>query len=479
MDTSVAAASSAPSNGTSKPLDILSKKITSREAVIGVIGLGYVGLPLAAAYASAGFTTIGFDVDNERTAHLNNGGNYIEDVDSEKLRQATEDGRFRAECGFDALPEADVVYICVPTPVTEYKDPDTTYIEAAATSIAEHLRPGQLVILKSTTYPGTTEDLVQPILDKAAREQDLQVGTDYFLAFSPERIDPGNEKYTTSNTPVVVGGLTPSCQRVATEALKQIVEHVHEVSSPKVAEMEKLLENIFRNVNIALVNELAQLCDRLGDVSVWEVIEAAATKPFGFMPFYPGPGLGGHCIPVDPHYLSWMAREHDFETSFITLSARVNEEMPFYVVQAVVQAIAEEPVRLQDARVLILGAAFKKNVGDTRHSPAYKIIEILEEKGIQHIDYSDPHVSTLQVEPGAGEARKMESVDLSPERLADYDVAVIVTDHDAFPYEMIVEHTARIVDARNALPDAAQDRPNVVLLGGGNHTVRTRHEAAN
>jgi len=472
MDTSITTATATNSNGTSKPLDVLSRKLTAREATIGVVGLGYVGLPLAAEYANAGFATIGFDVDSERTAHLNNGGNYIEDVDSDTLRQATEDGRFRAECEFDALPHADVVYICVPTPVTEHKDPDTSYIEAATASIAEHLRPGQLVILKSTTYPGTTEDLVQPILEETARERGLEVGTDYFLAFSPERIDPGNETYTTANTPVVVGGLTPACQRVATQALKQIVEHVHEVSSPKVAEMEKLLENIFRNVNIALVNELAQLCDRLGDVSVWEVIEAAATKPFGFMPFYPGPGLGGHCIPVDPHYLSWMAREHDFETSFITLSARINEDMPFYVVQAVIQAIAEEPVRLQDARVLILGAAFKKNVGDTRHSPAYKIIEILEEKGIRDIDYSDPHVSTLQVKAEDGDTRKLESLDLSPERLAGYDVAVVVTDHDAFPYEVIVEHAAKVVDARNALSEVAQDHSNVILLGGGNHAVR-------
>lgn len=465
MDADITAITTEP-NGTSKPLDHLARKIASKDAAIGVVGLGYVGLPLAVEYAAAGFATVGFDVDTERTAHLNNGGNYIEDVDSDRLRRAAENGRFRAECDFSALREMDVVFICVPTPVTKHKDPDTSYIEAATSSIAEHLRPGQLIILKSTTYPGTTEELVQPILDRAAQEQGWTIGADYFLAFSPERIDPGNKTYTTSNTPVVVGGVTPACQQVAAQALKQIVDDVHEVSSPKVAEMEKLLENIFRNVNIALVNELAQLCDRLGDVSVWEVIEAAATKPFGFMPFYPGPGLGGHCIPVDPHYLSWMARKHNFETGFITLSARVNEEMPFYVVQAVVKAIAEEPVRLQDARVLILGAAFKKNVGDTRHSPTYEIMEILEEKGIQHVDYSDPHVSELQVETTQG-TRTMRSVKLTPDRLSGYDVAVIVTDHDAFPYEMIVEHTARIVDARNALPDEAHNRSNVVLLGGG------------
>jgi UDP-N-acetyl-D-glucosamine dehydrogenase len=466
-------------NGQHEPAAALVQRLEDRTATIGVVGLGYVGLPLAVEYAGNGFSTIGFDVDGERTAQLNGGTNYIDDVDGDALRDAVQDGRFRADSSFDALQEADVIYICVPTPVTEHKDPDTSYIEAAAASIADHLRAGQLIILKSTTFPGTTQELVQPALEQSAQEQDLQLGTDYFLAFSPERIDPGNEEFTTSNTPVVVGGVTETCQQVAVAALQQIVAHVHEVSSPKVAEMEKLLENIFRNVNIALVNELAQLCDRMGDISVWEVIEAAATKPFGYMPFYPGPGLGGHCIPVDPHYLAWMARQHDFETSFITLSARVNEEMPFYVTESVTRAIAEQPVRLRDARVLILGAAFKKNVNDTRHSPTYKIMQILHEKRIGQIDYSDPHVPELELTPREGGVREtLESTELSPERLGSYDVAVIVTDHDAFPYDLIVEHVPKVVDARNALGERARDADNVILLGGQrNGTVSGIHTA--
>jgi UDP-N-acetyl-D-glucosamine dehydrogenase len=445
----------------------LKQKIADRTATIGVIGLGYVGLPLAVEYAKAGFDTIGIDLNTDRVAQLNAGENYNDDLDDAEVYEVVDDDRLSADDHFERSGDIDVFYVCVPTPVTAHKDPDTSYIESAMRSVAKHLRPGQLIILKSTTYPNTTEGLVQPILEEAAEAQNMHLGRDYFLAFSPERIDPGNQEYTTANTPVVVGGVTPACTELAALAMGQVVEHIHEVSSPKVAEMEKLLENIFRSVNIALVNELARLCDRIGGVSMWEVVEAAATKPFGFMPFYPGPGLGGHCIPIDPHYLSWLARKHNFETSFITLSARINEEMPFYVADAVVRAIAQRPVRLSDAKVLVLGVAFKKNVDDTRHSPAHSVIQLLQERGVDQIRYCDPHVPSFTASTVNGDPIPLERLELTSETLQDHDVAVILTDHDAFPYGKIVEHAPLVVDTRNALDHIPHSRDKVVLLGGG------------
>lgn len=444
----------------------LAEKIHSRSAVIGVVGLGYVGLPLAVEFADKGFRTIGIDLNQERVLRLNAGQNVIQDVDDDQLRKVVDSGKFTAEDDFELSGEVDVFFICVPTPVTAEKDPDTEYIASAARSIAQRLRPGQLVILKSTTYPDTTEGLVQPILEEAAERDGLALGRDYFLAFSPERIDPGNQQFTTSNTPVVVGGVTTACTELASLTMKQVVDHVHEVSSPKVAEMEKLLENIFRSVNIALVNELAQLCDRIGGISIWEVVEAAATKPFGFMPFFPGPGLGGHCIPIDPYYLSWMARRYDFETSFITLSAKVNEEMPFYVRDAVIRSVARLPIRLEDARVLLLGVAFKRDVDDTRHSPAFKVIELLLERGVTRLDYSDPFVPEIAVETRTN-AVTMRSVDLSRDIVRNYDVVAIVTDHSAFPYAMIAEEARIIVDTRNAMKNVTHNRDKILLLGGG------------
>jgi UDP-N-acetyl-D-glucosamine dehydrogenase len=446
----------------------LARRLETTDATIGVVGIGYVGLPLAVEYADQGFSTIGIDLDQERIDRLNAGENYIEDLDDDRIRRLVDDDQLRGASDFAASDEIDVFFVCVPTPVTDTNEPDTSYIEAAAESIAEHLRPGQLVVLKSTTYPDTTEGVVQPILETAAQAQDLELGRDYFLAHSPERIDPGNEEYTTSNTPIVAGGVTDTCTQLTAKALEQIVGEVHTVSNPKVAEMEKLLENIFRSVNIALVNELAQLCDRIGDVSMWEVVEAASTKPFGFMPFYPGPGLGGHCIPIDPHYLSWLARKYDFETSFITLSARVNEGMPFYVVESVIEAIARQPVQLCDASILVLGVAFKRNVDDTRHSPAGTVIRLLREKGIETIRYHDPHVSTYEA-PGTDGAIDVPSVDLTPEVLQAHDATVVVTDHDAFDPHLIATHANSIVDTRNAL-DAVEDpalRDKIILLGGG------------
>lgn len=446
----------------------LARKLETKGATIGVVGLGYVGLPLAVAFAGRGFATLGVDLDRERVLRLNAGRSYVQDVPEAALAAAVEAGAFRAEDDYASVGTADVVFICVPTPVTEHKDPDVSHIEAAASSIARHLRAGQLVVLKSTTYPNTTEGVVRPILEKAAAERGLALGRDYFLAFSPERVDPGNARFTTSNTPAVVGGVTRACTELAALAMRQIVGHVHEVSSPKVAEMEKLLENVFRSVNIALVNELARLCDRMGDVSIWEVVEAAATKPFGFMPFYPGPGLGGHCIPVDPYYLSWLARRYDFEAGFVTLSARTNEEMPFYVADAVVRAVARQPVRLEDARVLILGAAFKKDVDDVRHSPALKVMELLRAQGVSNLSYSDPHVPRLRV-PSAGAAAPVEltSVALDAETLRACDVVVLLTDHRAFPYALIAEHARVILDTRNGFGHVPHGREKVVLLGSG------------
>jgi len=446
----------------------LTHRLETGDATIGVVGLGYVGLPLAVEYAGQGFSTIGIDVDDERVQQLNAGENYLDDLNDEVVRDLVADEVLQGTASFADGDDIDVFYICVPTPVTETNEPDTSYIEAAAESIAEHLRPGQLIVLKSTTYPDTTEGVVKPILDAAAREKDLELGEDYFLAHSPERIDPGNEEYTTANTPVVTGGVTDTCTRLAKAALEEIIAEVHPVSNPKVSEMEKLLENIFRSVNIALVNELAQLCDRIGGVSMWEVVQAAATKPFGFMPFYPGPGLGGHCIPIDPHYLSWLARTYDFETSFITLAARINEGMPFYVVESVVEAIARRPIQLSDASVLVLGVAFKRNVDDTRHAPAGKIITLLREKGVETIRYHDPHVPSFDVSTEEDPV-EVPSVELTPEVLRAHDAAVIVTDHDAFDPHLIAEHAPTIVDTRDALSDVTNPnlREKITLLGSG------------
>jgi UDP-N-acetyl-D-glucosamine dehydrogenase len=451
----------------------LAHRLDTKQATIGVVGLGYVGLPLAVEYADRGVSTVGIDLDEVRIGRLNDGDNYIEDLDDAHVRQLVEDEQLQGTTTFEDSGDIDVFFICVPTPVTDTNEPDTSYIEAATRSIAEHLRPGQLVVLKSTTYPNTTEGVVQPILEDAAQENGLELGRDYFLAHSPERIDPGNDEYTTANTPVVAGGVTEACTLLTEKVLGQIIAEVHAVSNPKVAEMEKLLENIFRSVNIALVNELAQLCDRIGDVSMWEVIQAAETKPFGFMPFYPGPGLGGHCIPIDPHYLSWLARKYDFETSFITLSARINEGMPFYVVESVVEAIARRPVQLSDAGVLVLGVAFKSNVDDTRHSPAETIIKLLREKGIETIRYHDPHVPSFEVSED-GESVEIPSVELTPEVLQAHDATVIVTDHDAFDSHLVAEHAPAIVDTRNALDDVTDPelREKIALLGSGN-TCRT------
>lgn len=423
-------------------------------------------MPLALEYAERGFYTLGIDLNEQKVELLNRGQSYIHDVPNEKLQGVLESQHFCSEANFAHLVKADVIFICVPTPISLHKEPDTSYIQASAEQIALYLRAGQLIILKSTTYPDTTEGLVQPILEAAALKRGLRLGETYFLAFSPERIDPGNPKFNTTNTPVVVGGVTEQGTELACLALRQIVDMVHPVSSPKVAEMEKLLENIFRSVNIAFVNEMARLCDRMGGISVWEVIEAASTKPFGFMPFQPGPGLGGHCIPIDPYYLSWLARRYDFETSFITLSARTNEEMPYYVVDAVLRAIAEQPVALGQAQVLILGVAFKRDIDDTRHSPARTVMQLLWDKGIEHIQFCDPFVEHITVYK-KGKQHVQERIALTDAVIRSHNVVVLMTNHTSFPYERIAKESYSIVDTRNAFKEVEHARGKIRLLGGG------------
>jgi len=436
----------------------LDSKIKSHSARIGVVGLGYVGLPLAVEFATKGFKTVGIDIDLRKVDSINKGVNYIADVNSASLRTLVRSTALTATSNFDCISSLDVIYICVPTPFTPSKEPDISFILAAAGEIAKGLRKGHLVILKSTTFPNTTEGYVLPILEKTG----MKVGKDFHLAFSPERIDPGNKKWTTANTPIVVGGVTPECTRLACLASQQVVANVKPVSNPKVAEMEKLLENIFRSVNIALVNELAQLCDRMGGINIWEVVEAASTKPFGFMPFYPGPGIGGHCILIDPYYLEWLARRYDFQTNFITLAAETNESMPFYVKDMVIREMSMMPVRFKDARILLLGVAFKRDVDDTRHSPALKVMELLHSEGAANIAYNDPYVPETNIN-----GSKFKSTPLSKERLEQSDCVIITTDHSDYDYDFVVKHARRVIDTRNATKGVKKGREKIVLLGDG------------
>ncbi|MGH7492178.1 MAG: nucleotide sugar dehydrogenase [bacterium] len=440
----------------------LAQKIEDNSAKICVIGLGYVGLPLAVEYAGAGFDVLGIDVDARKIAKLNKGGNYIDDVDGAKVKALVKAGKLAAVSDYQTIGKQDVIFICVPTPFTENKEPDVSYIVDAARGIASGLRRDQLIILKSTTYPETTEKVVQPILE----EKKLEAGRDFHLAFSPERIDPGNKKFTTATTPVVVGGVTKKCTKLAGAISRKIVAQVSELSNPKAAEMTKLLENIFRSVNIALVNELAQLCDRMEGVDIWEVVDAAATKPFGFMPFRPGPGIGGHCILVDPYYLSWKARAYDFHTSFIELAAQTNENMPYYVVDLIIRSLSNHGVAIRDAKILVLGAAFKKNVDDVRNSPAIKIMELLYNRGGRKMEYNDPWVPSLHVNGKIYRSRK-----LTPQLLQNSDCVVIATDHDAYDYDEISRRARLVVDTRNATKGIRNGKHKVVKLGCGNNAI--------
>jgi len=434
---------------------------------IGIIGCGYVGLPLALRFGESGHSVIGFDTDQSKVEKLNAGQTYIQHIPAEKISQHVKAGKFSATADFKRLREADAVIICVPTPLDERREPDLSYVEQTARAISPNLQRGQLVVLESTTYPGTTEELVLPILEAsglgcpiAHGPQSENIATDFFLAFSPEREDPGNKQFGLAQIPKVVGGVNPPSGRAACALYAQIVARVIPVSSTRAAEMTKLLENIFRCVNIALVNELKLLCLRMG-VDVWEVIDSAATKPFGFMPFYPGPGLGGHCIPVDPFYLSWKAREYDFATRFIELAGEINTAMPYHVVQSVAEALNTHQKSLRGARVLVLGVAYKKDVDDLRESPALKIMQLLLERGAR-IDYNDPYFPCLK-KLRHYDYSHMQSVSLDPASLAAYDCVVIATDHSSYDYQAIVDAARVVVDTRNATRRITRHREKIVL----------------
>jgi UDP-N-acetyl-D-glucosamine dehydrogenase len=432
---------------------------------VAIIGCGYVGLPLALRFAEAGHKVTGFDTDPKKVQMLNAGKSYIEHIQQNKIQQYVHSKHFGATSDFSRLSEADAIIICVPTPLNEYREPDLSYVENTAKSIQPHLQKGQLVVLESTTYPGTTEELVLPILEKSGLHSPIAAGAehenmvvDFFLAFSPEREDPGNKQYGLAQIPKVVGGVNPPSGRAAQALYGQVVARVVPVSSTRAAEMAKLLENIFRCVNIALVNELKLLCQRMG-MDVWEVIDAAATKPFGFMPFYPGPGLGGHCIPVDPFYLSWKAREYDFSTRFIELAGEVNTAMPYHVVDSISAALNQHKKSLKGAKLLVLGVAYKKDVDDLRESPTLKIMEILQKRGAD-FDYNDPYFPHLH-KMRHYDYSHMKSVPLNAEMLGKYDAVIIATDHSSYDYSAIVDASKLVVDTRNATRRVIRNRQKI------------------
>lgn len=444
----------------------LEDKITDNSAHVAIIGLGYVGLPLATAFAKAGFRVTGVEVDQEKVERITAGESYIPDVDEAELSPHVESGRLTATLDYDVLSEVDAIFICVPTPYDAQRAPDLSFIRSASESIQTRLRKGQLVVLQSTTYPGTTEEVVLPILEQSG----LEAGEDFFLGFSPERIDPGNKQWTAYNTPKVVGGITPESTRLTTSLLRKMGALVHPVSSTRAAEMSKLLENTFRAVNIALVNELSLLAERM-NIDLWEVIEAAKTKPFGFMPFYPGPGVGGHCIPVDPYYLLWKAREYDFYTKFIELAAEVNEAMPYHVVELVTEALSRAGLPMKDARVLVLGVAFKPDVDDARNSPATRVIELLLGRGAV-VSYHDPYIPRFQVGNDVfhRETVVLESAALTDEALSAADCVVIVTGHRDVDYGRVIGQASWVVDTCNATSDAGDGRERVLRLGARDAT---------
>ena len=433
---------------------------------VGIIGCGYVGLPLTLRFADVGQRVTGFDLDKTKVDKLNAGESYIQHIPSAKIQQHIQEKRFDATSDFTRLREMDAVLICVPTPLDERRETDLSYVEQTAISIAPNLQRNQLIVLESTTYPGTTEELVLPILERSGLRCPIangpgaeNIASDFYLAFSPEREDPGNKQYGLAQIPKVVGGINPPSGRAAAGLYTQIVSRVIPVSSTRAAEMVKLLENIFRCVNIALVNELKQLCLRM-DLDIWEIIDSAATKPFGFMPFYPGPGLGGHCIPVDPYYLSWKAREYDFATRFIELAGEVNMAMPYHVVDAVAAALNEQKKSIKGSKVLLLGVAYKKDVDDLRESPSLKLLELLTQSGAV-MDYNDPFFAGLH-KMRHYDFSAMRSVELTPERLASYDCVLIATDHSAYDYDAIVRHARLVVDTRNATRRVQQHRDKIV-----------------
>ena len=431
----------------------LIQKISQKKALIGIIGMGYVGLPLVLRFCEENFRVLGFDVDSKKVAALKRGKSYLKSIPSFRISRFVRSGQLDPTDDFFRLEKPDCILICVPTPLTETMEPDLQYIERTTEAIVQNLRKGQLVVLESTTYPGTTEELLLPRLESSG----LRVGKDYFLAFSPEREDPGNKQFTTHQIPKVVAGVTPSCQKVVAALYGQIIKKVVPVSSPRVAELTKLLENIYRSVNIALVNELKMLADRMG-IDIWEVIEAARTKPFGFSPFYPGPGMGGHCIPIDPYYLSWKAREYDFTTRFIFLAGEINVHVPYYVVAKIQDALNARGKSIKGAKILILGVAYKKDVDDARESPALPIMNLLQKKGATTL-YHDPYIPSL---PSFRKySFKLNSSPLTEQLLRRIDAAVVVTDHN-IDYERIVRLAPLIIDTRNVTKDMKRWRRKIV-----------------
>ena len=432
----------------------LLKKIADKTAVVGIVGLGYVGLPLAVEMAEAGYKTIGFDVQSKKVDSVNAGHNYIGDIVGDKLKNMVETGYLRATSDFDFISGVDAVAICVPTPLDKYQQPDISYVKSSTESVAQHVHPGMLVVLESTTYPGTTQELLKPILEQSG----LKCGEDFFLAFSPERVDPGNKQYKTKNTPKVVGGITPDCTKIAASLYRNVLDGgVYEVSSPAVAEMEKLLENTYRNINIGLANEMAIICNRMG-INVWEVIDAAKTKPYGFQAFYPGPGLGGHCIPLDPFYLTWKAREYDYHTRLIETSGEINTGMPEYVVDRVMKVLNRNKKAMNGAKVLVLGVAYKNDIDDYRESPALNVIDHLIEQGAETV-YYDPFIPEYKHKGKIHTGEK----ELTDDLIRNADIVVICTAHTCFDYDHIQKLAQEIFDTRNAMKDV-KDRSNIELL---------------
>lgn len=428
-------------------------KIKKHEATVGIIGLGYVGLPLVIQFVKAGYRSIGFDIDAEKIRYLESGKPYIKHISLSEVKRLKDNDSFLATTDFSLLKKCDCVIICVPTPLGRHNEPDLSFVLDTTTMVAKYLRKGQLIVLESTTYPGTTDEDMRAILEKTG----LKAGKDFHLAFSPEREDPNNKDYSTSTIPKVVGGYTPSCLEVARTLYDAVVVKTVPVSSTRAAEATKLLENIYRSVNIAMINELKMIFDRMG-IDIWEVIDAAKTKPFGFQAFYPGPGLGGHCIPIDPFYLTWKAREHGYNTKFIELAGEINTHMPYYVVEKVIDALNVKKKAIRSARVLVLGLAYKKDIDDTRESPSLKLIELLMEKGA-NVDFNDPYI------PRTKKMRhydlKKNSVPLSKESLKKYDCVIIATDHSCYDYEFILKHALLVVDTRNATK-GIKNKGNVV-----------------
>ena len=433
----------------------INKKIQNRSAKIGVIGLGYVGLPLAIEFVQAGFDVIGIDIDENKINLINSGDNYIKDVNSKLLKKAVEEKKLSATNDFSIVEDMDSISICVPTPLNKQKDPDISFIISVMDKIKKYIHRDMIIILESTTYPGSTKELILPYIQNSG----FDVGKDFFLCFSPERIDPGNKVYNTSNTPKVIGGITSECTKIGTLLYNNIVNKVVSVSSTETAEMVKLLENTFRAINIGLANEIAIICEKLG-VNVWEVIDAAATKPFGYMKFLPGPGLGGHCIPIDPHYLSWKLKTLNYEAKFIQLASKINTNMPNHILSLISQNLNDVQKTLNGSKILILGVSYKKDINDTRESPALDIIQLLITAGTK-VDYHDPYVQKLNFNNLSFESLP----NLIEEELNTYDVCVIVTDHSNINYELIHDHCQLIIDTRNIFDD--KNSPHIKRLGQG------------